>query len=784
MARTILQLGEELISSDAVAFYELIKNSFDAKSRRVDIDVICRIPHELYVQHRDIIAAEIRLTVGKKVDASSLRSWKDAVLADIDQSAPRVKDLKAAVDAAADWQELAGHVDAANCIEIVDTGTGMSADDLDDVYLTVGTRNRRKQREEAEANGIAASRPILGEKGLGRLSTMRLGQCLRVETTVSGEPMWNVLEIDWGRFSHDSDELIEDVEVKPTSGASKADVAKHGTRILITGLASGWSEERLKEIAANEFSKLQDPFQPRSDYRISLRFNDTPVTIPAMDTLLFEHAHAVVEAEFTVSGGEPRLAGRVDYKQHKRQKTFELAGAQLLSITGSLKPTALLSLGPFKVILYWFNRQLLTAVEGIGDRRAVQRLQSRWAGGLMVFRDGFRVHPYGNPDDDWIDLDRKALASAGYKVNRRQIIGKVTISSAANPRLVDQTNREGLRDCAEKHVLIELLRHVLETQFRAFLNAVDKEVRARIPVSFDDLEERVGVEEQLIRRSMQELMQKHPEIKQDTRLIAMVEESTQRLREVMTQAKELAAGYDKGHNEMVYLAGLGLMVEILAHELNRSTHHTLVTLAAAERSKLPKDVAGTFATLESQLKTLQKRLRILDPLSTPGRQRKEEFELVSWVEEILRSHEAQFKRHRIVLELETRPVKGAELRVKMVKGMMVQILENLLSNSVYWLKQERKLRPAMSLRISVAVDTKARTVSVTDNGPGVSPEDKEYIFQPFVTTKPPGEGKGLGLYISREIANYHGATLHLSDEETARPGRLNTFVLSLGENPK
>lgn len=778
-ARTVLQLGAELISSDAVAFYELIKNAFDAGSRRVDIDVVVCLPHELYIQHRDLIKAEINRD-GSKVDPAALQAWKDEIAADLLPAAPKVKELKARIQDAPTWESLAAVLDDANYVEIVDTGTGMTRADLKDIYLTIGTRNRQRQRLHG---GRGGSRPILGEKGLGRLSAMRLGDRLRVETSTAGEATWNLLEIDWRRFSNESDAMIEDIDVEPRAGAPKSDPEKHGTRIRISAISTSWSRERLARIAIDEFSKLQDPFGPRTDYRISLRFNDESVPIPAIDALLFEHAHAFVEARYSVDAGEPRLVGRIDYRQHRRQKTFELSGAQLLSITQSSRSADLVALGPFEMSLYWFNRQLLTAVEGIGDRQAVQRLQSRWAGGLMVFRDGFRVHPYGNPDDDWIDLDRKALASAGFKVNRQQIIGRVEITSTGNPRLVDQTNREGLRDCEEKRLLIAFLRHVLEGQFRAFLNAVDNEIRSRIPVSFDDLENRVGTEERVIRRSVQELVQKHPEVKRDTRILGMVEQSTQRLREVMSQAKELAAGYEKGHNQLVYLAGLGLMVEILSHELNRATYHTLATLSSTDRDRLPRDIAGTFATLESQLKTLQKRLRILDPLSTPGRQRKEKFELIGWVEEILRAHEAQFARHDITWRLETKPAgKPGVLHVNMVKGMVVQILENLLNNSIYWLKQERKLRPAMKPSIIVAVDTKAKTVSVTDSGPGVPPEDKDHIFEPFVTTKPPGEGKGLGLYISREIAQYNGATLTVSNDASVHSHRLNTFVLKLGED--
>jgi signal transduction histidine kinase len=115
----------------------------------------------------------------------------------------------------------------------------------------------------------------------------------------------------------------------------------------------------------------------------------------------------------------------------------------------------------------------------------------------------------------------------------------------------------------------------------------------------------------------------------------------------------------------------------------------------------------------------------------------------------------------------------------MVKGMIVQIIENLLSNSVYWLKQKRKLE-RFTPRIDVVIDSDLKVISVTDNGPGVDDGRREEIFQPFVTTKPPSEGKGLGLYISREIARYNGADVEMDDEQRGPEGRLNTFKIVLG----
>src|SRR5262249_25626560 len=137
---------------------------------------------------------------------------------------------------------------------------------------------------------------------------------------------------------------------------------------------------------------------------------------------------------------------------------------------------ALWRLGPFTMRAYWFNRQLIRASANIPNFQYVKKTVNEWAGGLMLYRDGFRVHPYGGPDDDWLDLDQRAFASQGYKVNRRQIIGKVDVTSSANPELIDQTNREGLRDSDEKRALVKLLKHVLETEMRVFLNSVEKNI--------------------------------------------------------------------------------------------------------------------------------------------------------------------------------------------------------------------------------------------------------------------------------------------------------------------
>ena len=165
-----------------------------------------------------------------------------------------------------------GLVEEANYIEFADTGDGMSLADLNTAFLTIGTRNRLQERDEQRRalarDNVWPSRPVLGEKGVGRLAAMRLGRRLHVRTTTAGEACWNLLDIDWGRFSHDSDKLLEEVPVEPRRGPQKDDRAVCGTTIRIAALSAEWSSKKLEEIARKEFSKLTDPFVARGVYPI------------------------------------------------------------------------------------------------------------------------------------------------------------------------------------------------------------------------------------------------------------------------------------------------------------------------------------------------------------------------------------------------------------------------------------------------------------------------------------------------------------------------------------
>lgn len=775
-ARTILHLGGELISTDAVALYELIKNAFDAGSKEgVKIEIFVKLPSwpgfwptrfsELNQATRGDSSSSIQ---------DKLTPLRNELMEAVDMSAVGAVEFTEQIRAAGSLDQLRSVVEQANQIVISDTGHGMSKSDLTEIYLTIGTRYRREEKENLVESGRGHERPILGEKGIGRLSVMRLGQKVRVKTTRSGETNWNLLEIDWSRFSHDSDELLEEIHVEPKTGEAKNHRNEKGTTITISALNSRWAKSNLLEFAGNEAAKFNSPFDEEKRYRVILRFNGEIIPIRDFDEMILNNCHAHVSAKFSIETGRPHLRGRVDYRQHKRQRTFHLEAAQLTSVSGTTI-NEIVNLGPFNMEVFWFNRRLLQKKEDGGV--SISEVIKIWAGGLMLYRDGFRVLPYGNADDDWLDLDKKALASQGYKVNRQQLVGHVDISSIENPALNDQTNREGLRESPEKNTLVKLLKHILEVELRGFLNEVDGEERARLRLSFDELEERLTKENTSIKKNLAELRKHRSETPHEKLLFKGIDEAVSSLEQLMDEAQGLADEFERGRSQMIHLAGLGLMVEFLAHELNRATQHALGTLAESKSTNRPI-TSQALQNLELQLKTLQKRLSTLDPATTSGRNRRERFDIAQLAQQTIDGHKAEFKRHDIEVPDVVVLPRQKPVEVLMVKGMVIQVLENLLSNSVYWLKQEQRLRTNFNARIDIVVDADSHELRVTDNGPGISSVDAEHIFKPFFTRKPPGEGKGLGLYISREIARYHKAELFLAEDRQGSSKNRKTFVLT------
>lgn len=775
-ARTLLELGAELISSDAVALYELIKNSVDAGSPTVRINVQSVLPYSKYQKALELLAE------GREV-SEILDYLVDSVAPDAPPTARREFHsslLNAGANSEIFGESLRTAYERVNFIEVSDDGEGMSLHDLDEVYLTIGTRSRRREKERWESVPDKEHRVLLGDKGVGRLSSMRLGSILVVQTTKAGERTWNRLDIDWRIFSHDSDALLEEIDISPAKGSEKSDRAQHGTALRICALKSDWNVQRFNELLETDFARMVDPFEHKRGNRLlRISYNGEQITLPQIAKRLFDLAHAKVKSRFHYDQlGAARLTGEMDYRLHSNsKKTINVSEVQLVATTGATSVNTLRTLGPFDVEFLWFNRKHLTALEGLGTRGDVLALVRQWAGGLMVFRDDFRINPYGGGDDDWLELDKKAFGRRGYKLNRQQIIGRVRLSWC-NKYLVEQTNREGLVDNEYKHALVAILQRILE-DFKTFSQSVEDSVRREDLTSLDVLRRRVADAKTDVQKRIREIAVAVPE---QAGPLRQVERLVNDLAAQIDGVEEIVDDYKEDRRKFVHLAALGLMVELILHELGRVTGGTLATISEIDPRSLPGKLPGVFQSLESQLKTLQKRIQTLDPLSTARRQVKEWFSVRDAVQQVVDARAAQAVRHGVLVSIESED--GEPWKIRAVKGMLMQILENLLANSFYWVKQKKVTARDFKPKIKVTIDRRAQRITVYDNGPGVEPERAEEIFQPFVTSKPPAMGSGLGLYIARELAEYHKWAVDISHESEGRDGNLHTFVIDFAGEAK
>jgi signal transduction histidine kinase len=781
-ARTILELGKELISSDEVAIYELIKNSVDAGSPKIRLEAQVILPlslqkRALALLNRGEPTRTVFKEIAKAFPQEAPTDARNTFFAELERNLGTRKAFQS---------KLTELYRTCNWIRISDDGHGMSYADLATVFLRVGTPSRRS------ANNQGAT--YLGDKGVGRLSTMRLGDKLQVTTTMKGERKWHRLEIDWTWFSHDADDIdLNEIPFSPEEHSNKDDQQAHGTQILISSLTGEWSRARFDDMITGPIARLIDPFTPgRANKLLNVFYNSRRVLVPSIPPSLLNSAHATLRARFHFDDYDaPVLEGVIDYPlRHAQRKIFQ-QGPEILSMTTKvhkrrgkqahaaysdepLDPATLADLGPFDCQVYWFNRRIVEKIGGLTENQTATKKQiANWAGGPMLYRHGFRILPYGDPDDDWLNLDVRAFGSGGFKLNRRQIIGQVNVV-ARHAALQEQTNREGLVKSDAFYALKAILEWLLQSEFRDLINDADEKETltqkqaAAEAFTFNRTRDAVQASVKALRTAVP------PEhIRELNRLEQQVMALAGECSALVSRLDETVQDAKEEREKFVHLAGIGLMTEFIFHELDRAVSDTLRMLAAARRS----ESASALSALEDQLRTLQKRVSSFDELTGARRQSKVNVDVADVASTVLQGHANEFRRHGIQAELEPGRRK---LQVKAVRGMLIQILENLLANSIYWLKQQVAFELDFTPKLIVTVDPATKTIMVEDNGCGVAPDRAEIIFQPFVSSKPPEKGRGLGLYISRELAAYHGWELKMdADDGLYRAGRLNRFVLML-----
>lgn len=773
-ARTLVHLGAELISSDEIALYELIKNSFDAGSPRVRIDVVVPFP---------VLAVRSLAEEAKSAKAADLPKFKLRFQQLFYEQAPSVTKTNLVHQISQESKPeslgdlLIGIADREAYLEVSDDGEGMSKSLLDTVFMVVGTPMKSKLKGALDELG----KPILGDKGIGRLSMMRLGRCALVSSQQTEDAQKSCIDFDWSLFD-DPDTYLDDVPVEVKRCGKKDKV--RGTNVRISGLKSDWPLEKVESFTRDFLGRLQNPFrQQEYPFPVDVHYNGgARLKIPTVPPWLLAKSNLKAYAKYTPPTkmlDETVLAISVEYSgpEGVRDKQSLAVNANEICHKLDVPPSLLTRLGPFELDLYWYNRGKLI-LDGLHNTKEYKEELDRYAGGLTLYRDGFRVGLSGSWDDDWLRLDSSALRKGGYVLNRLQVLGAVSLASKRNPHLVDRSNREGLIDGPEKDLLQRMLLGLVIEPIRGVIGAeMEAEQKSKL-VEATSQERLHDTEEQLKRTksALKEIAAKLPAANRPA--VKQIENDLDQYMDKIRSLGRTLQTASAYREEVLELAGVGLVVEVVLHELARLTQGArdmILEFGDAADDPRAKQIVNS---LEAQLKAINKRIRAVDPLSVSGRQRKEVFDIEAFVNTIVSGYEGRFKRHRITCEVKVSGRKGAgEIRVNLVRGLIGHIFENLLSNSVYWL-QQISVGETSSRKIEIEIDAKSLAIIYSDTGPGISPEYKDMVFKPGITLKPQNKGKGLGLFIAREIAEYHGAKLYL-DPSAGPDGRLRTFIFEL-----
>ncbi|WP_298975619.1 ATP-binding protein [uncultured Roseobacter sp.] len=214
------------------------------------------------------------------------------------------------------------------------------------------------------------------------------------------------------------------------------------------------------------------------------------------------------------------------------------------------------------------------------------------------------------------------------------------------------------------------------------------------------------------------------------------------------------------------LAALGEMSAAVSHELNQPLAAMKTYLAGARlllRRNRQEEALSSFGRIDDLIERMGGITRQLKSYARKGQEAFSPVDMGDALASALSMMEPQLRQRHVQISriVPDNPVQvmGDRLRIE-------QVMVNLLRNALDATKSERN--PKVDIMLSAG---ETATLTVRDNGPGI--EDLDQLFEPFYTTKQPGDGVGLGLAISSGIVNDLGGRL------TARNGQAGGAVFEM-----
>lgn len=360
-------------------------------------------------------------------------------------------------------------------------------------------------------------------------------------------------------------------------------------------------------------------------------------------------------------------------------------------------------------------------------------------GGIRIYRDGIRVYDFGEPGNDWLNLDLRRVNTPTARTSNNQVLGVLRLRATESGDLREKTNREGF------------IENKAFADFRAAVICVLTQIEAEKSKDQRRLRETLG------KGTGKKVFEKLTEVRE-------ILERQGMLAEVEPALKAAEKEMELYRDQLLHAAVPGLTIGMMLHGAEKILDELRL---ATQRGGDAARIKTLVDRLYHAMRPVTNLLRNPAPAKTSAK---------ALIEEALFSVELRLKYHSI--RLVTEPNTTLEdFRVRGSKQMLVASITNLIDNSIHWLEIKNPSEKLLYVGATRDLDG-GPAIVVADNGPGFGKDDPEDLVTPFFTRR--AGGMGLGLYIASEVMRVNGGHLVFPDRgDVELPRRMTGAVVAL-----
>lgn len=464
------------------------------------------------------------------------------------------------------------------------------------------------------------------------------------------------------------------------------------------------------------------------------------------------------------------------------------------------------------------------AVTNVFDTASEYKEYVKTQTGIKIYRDGFAVQPYGFGQNDWLGLSKgQTSGSSFYGLRPENTVGYFSISEGVNIHLKDKTDRQGFVENEYQYnfeliaityirkkcdSFIEAVRRCYNDFIRKYkqentgiktIQQAYKEIRTAADASigykkrvsdlrkevshFDETSSRIVKEANSLfsagsyEKALKLLDENRTTLEQAQTLLAELEEFVNKTAQLSSSVDFIEPKIDTLESQLddfSTLAAVGMTAESITHEfpnlIKRLNEGNTEFMKKVSKDPIERGTCQDFSRqVAIATNTMAQQLKHVSPALRYARESKITFDIRQFFE----SQKEQFynlymEKYGVSLDVK----EETPFSITINEGRFIQVMDNLINNSIYWLRQHPNEHPKVSILV------KRPWLYVSDNGLGVAPAVEESLFEPFVTMKPKGQGRGLGLFIVRQLLDAVGCFIVL-DERKNVYNRRYVFAINL-----